>query len=408
MDPTRSAAFAIVAVGLAGASPAFAQQQQRSPDVVVGNVDNLTDFGNQTVDGDKYVGVTASTASCNIGNANLSWEQLPDKRHPVIAINLYRLVNGRMEQLGQSWVKHGFFATNDSDCPQMPGVTLPQCVHPGVGNILAPGCSDPYGESLNANADWLGPRSKINPATGDFDPAKARDLTGHPSSTELQRIVFVKDSLLGNVNARYFMEAQYIAADDAAAGNARNNVTYREVKPIRRQQTWVFNNVRSEARFEPAVKAWQGASFAEVTATEGNAKTSVIVAHKSTSLGNGRVRYDYAIHNLNSDLAVGAFTVPARGIENASIGFAAVRSYGEPWSNAAWTSKVESGKVTWSAEAFARNPKGNAIRWGTMYNFWFISTAPAASGRATLTRFKPKAGASAPEQVDVEVAAPGG
>lgn len=396
--------LALAGIGCCLALPALAQV----PDVIVGAVDNLTDFGHETVSGDRFVGVTASTSSCNIGSANLSWLQLPDKRHPVIAINLYRLRDGRFEQLGQSWVKHGFFATNDPDCPQMRGITLPQCVHPGIGSVLAPGCSDPYGEGLNANPDALGPRSKINPATGDFDPVKARDLTGHPASTELQRIIFVKESLLGDINARYFMEAQYIAADDAAAGKSRNNVTYREVKPTKRQQTWVFRNVGSEVRFEPAIKAWTGAAFAEVPATEGNSKSSVIVAHKSTPLANGRYRYDYAVHNLNSDLAVGALTVPAAGIENGSIGFSAVRSYGEPWSNAAWTSKVENGKLTWSAEKFSANPKGNAIRWGTTYSFWFVSSrAPSAQGRGVLGRFKPATGQSAPEKVDVVVVAPG-
>src|SRR6185295_18910135 len=60
------------------------------------------------------------TTACNTGSevaavphsGNLLWLASPDNRHPVIAQNLYRLstVNGatRLEQVGQSWVKHAF------------------------------------------------------------------------------------------------------------------------------------------------------------------------------------------------------------------------------------------------------------------------------------------------------------
>ena len=47
--------------------------------------------------------------------------QLPQTDHPVVPQNLYRMSGGadnneRFEQIGQSWMKHTFFALEDSVC----------------------------------------------------------------------------------------------------------------------------------------------------------------------------------------------------------------------------------------------------------------------------------------------------
>jgi hypothetical protein len=73
-------------------------------DIIVGVIDNTYQYAK---DGD-LVGISFSTTSCNAGDEYLDWVPIPDNRHPVIAMNLYRLSKYRLQQIGQSWVKHGF------------------------------------------------------------------------------------------------------------------------------------------------------------------------------------------------------------------------------------------------------------------------------------------------------------
>src|SRR5262249_45222825 len=99
------------------------------------------------------------TTSTNVGDVSLSWVS-DTPHHPVIAQNLYRYEGGRFEQLGQSWLKHGFFATNTDECHC-------GCDDPHTGTLLGPGCSDTYVSSLNGSQGGMGPRSAVNPHSGE-------------------------------------------------------------------------------------------------------------------------------------------------------------------------------------------------------------------------------------------------
>ena len=111
----------------------------------------------ELVDGaDTVFAFSVGTTSCNIGNQNLSWVG-STSAHPVIGQNLYRLKDGRLEQIGMSWLKHGFGALQGSLC--MP------CQGTGSWSALGVGCSDPYGSSLNGSQGPLGPRSEVNAAS---------------------------------------------------------------------------------------------------------------------------------------------------------------------------------------------------------------------------------------------------
>jgi hypothetical protein len=332
------------------------------PDVIVGFVDD----GREDSRIGSKIGLTASTNSCNLGDAPLNWHALPDNRHPAITLNLYRLVDGRIEQLAKSWVKHGFFATNQNACANIPEMAGRTCA-PGTGGTqLRPGCSDYYSEDLNADPSLLGPRSKItNSATGAFNGADAQNLTGYPGSQPAERILLVDEADLIQPGARYFVEGHYITADDALAGNARNNVTYREVKPLLRTGAYVLRNESDNVRTQPAILAWRdsGAQLAEIEANEGGGKTFLIVGSKASPAPGGKFRYDYVVYNMNSDFGVQSFSVPAAGIGAASVGFKAPSSNGEIWSNEAWQAKTDGG--------------------------WFVGDGPPGKGTATLSRFKP-------------------
>jgi hypothetical protein len=137
---------------------------QPGPDVIVGDLSGLAQFDNAV--GPK-VGLALATVSCNNGQVDLDWFKLPDNDHPVIPQNLYRMSGGtdnteRFEQVGQSSVKHAFFAQAQDLCGfGCNGVS---------GTHLGSGCSDPYSASLNSGGTShnLGSRAWINPFTVSF------------------------------------------------------------------------------------------------------------------------------------------------------------------------------------------------------------------------------------------------
>jgi hypothetical protein len=63
---------------------------------------------------------------------------------------------------------------------------------------------------------------------------------------------------------------------------------------------------------------------------------------------------------------------------------------GEVYSNTPWTSGNAGGAVTWATpETYAQNVNSSALRWGTMYNFWFTANTAPTAASATLGLFKP-------------------
>jgi hypothetical protein len=77
------------------------------------------------------------------------------------------------------------------------------------------------------------------------------------------------------------------------------------------------------------------------------------------------------------------------------VGFQAVFSHGGPLENDPWQAVTGNGRVTWAAKTFQQTPNANAIRWGTMYNFWFEAEGSPGRADASLGRFKPGAAAAA-------------
>ncbi len=114
--------------------------------MIVGDLIDTFGYGSQ--DTPAYFAYDIGTVSCNVGNVNLLWISSTNQ-HPVIAQNIYRLKNGRLEQLGGSWVKHGFYALTQNLCST--------CNGQGE-SVLGVGCSDPYDFGLNGQQSSLGPR----------------------------------------------------------------------------------------------------------------------------------------------------------------------------------------------------------------------------------------------------------
>jgi hypothetical protein len=177
------------------------------PDVIVGG---LTGPSNCTAAGGLDA-ISLGTTSCNLGDVWLNWISSTNQ-HPVIGGNLYRykVVNGagRFEQIGMSWLKHGFFALSENLC-------CPNCSSTD-GSHLGVGCSDPYTSSRNGSQSGLGPRWQVNANTGAFTYPPANPSW---SGTMARRLQFQLSDVESTAGVRYFGEARYVTPDDAAAGN---------------------------------------------------------------------------------------------------------------------------------------------------------------------------------------------
>lgn len=356
------------------------------PDVTVFS---FTDFQNWGV-ADGFVGYSVGTVSCNRGDTPLNWcdetrgcaPGATTRDHPVIAQNLYRLKNGRFDQIGMSWLKHGFYSTNQVSgaCTGLGGQT---CRTPPAGSAqLGVGCTDAYSASLNGGQP-LGPRSQVNGTTGVF-PFPATSPAGpYKVYDERVKVATADVDPAQNAGATYYAEGHYIAADDAAAGNALNNASYRKVTV---GNPPLYNLTMTGTFFEqqPALDAWP-AQDPTVLLTSVDLKGGAIVeryqvARKVTDLGGGLWHYEYAVHNLNSNRAASAFTVEfPQSTAFTNVGFKGIAHHsGEPYATDDWTPASTPNTLTWSTAPFATNPNAHALRWSTLFNFWFDADQPPA------------------------------
>jgi len=348
----------------------------KKPDVIVGDLFNVARVGAAN-------GITAyaiGTDSCNLGSCWLNWFQFTGD-HPVIAQNMFRLKDGRLEQIGQSWLKHGFAALAGSTCAAC--VAPPDYTHLGVG------CSDPYDAALNADQSQMGPRSSVNPTTGVFTfPDPAMDTTGNGIFKRLQVHDVDLDPAL-NPGALYFVEGQYVTRDDAAAGNQANNASYRKVL-VGASPNFNLSFDGLTQRQQPAIHAWKVAD-PSVTETPVQADGRFLVSAAATPLGGNLYHYEYAIQNLSSHRGAQSFSIPfPPGTTVSNVGFHDVDYHsGEAYDGTDWTVTVSSGAVTWATVPFATNPDANALRWGTLYNFRFDADVAPGLGGASLGLFRP-------------------
>ena len=117
--------------------------------------------------------------------------------------------------------------------------------------------------------------------------------------------------------------------------------------------------------------------------------------------------FDCAQHLQQPARHGGWFSVPvAPGTTVTNIGFRDVNYHsGDPYSPTDWTPSVAGGYVTWQGGDYAVSPNGNALRYATMYNFWFDADRPPVDADAMLGLFKPGA-AGTPNAATFAVLAP--
>ncbi len=435
MSNLKTGALVGAAMIAAIAGHAAAQcQTSTGADVIVGRIIGASGANSQiqnySVSGTGAAtldAVSLGTTSCNIGNAKLMWDAFPSANHPAIGGNMYKFkaVNGagRFEQIGMSWLKHGFTALAQSECCT--------CQPPSEGGSrLGIGCSDPYTGSRNGGQGSAGPRWQINAATGVFPSGSSANPTRTVTNTDRRLEMLLSDLEVSAASVRYFGEAQYVSPDDAAAGNKNNNASYIECSVAAGTAATGFNFSFLDAtagtgpnktqRQKAAIEAWPlceaGVTLTTVLVPSDG---KFIVGSKVTDLGGGIWHYEYAVYNMNSDRNGGSFSVPVpAGVNVTNIGFHdvtyrngdATGNLGAGMSNTInfsstdWAATVASGAITWTTESEGTNNRANAIRWGTTYNFRFdANIAPNLTGELNLGLWK----AGSPASMTVVAQIPG-
>ena len=340
------------------AAPAVAS----GADLEVTGISSATTFGE--VNGERSFAVGFET--CNVGDTPIDWVSNTNE-HPVLATQLYRLHDGRFEQLGLSLAFHEFFPLELNLCGD--------CTPSGESDTLGVGCANVNSSGLSGAQNTMGPRTEINPATGLFQfPPTGFNQTGDAIFKRLRAPV----ADLAVPGARYFFETVSVAPDDAAAGNSGNNASHRETM-------FVGGNLNPQLVGEtaaglPAIYAWQQADpsvhIAEAQTADGG---RILVASRASADGLLGWRYDYAVYNLDSAINAVGFESPVPGVDDViSVGDETFRDVdyhsGDPVDGADWERNRLAFSVRWDAQpAPILAGLRNSIRWGTLYNFGYSS-----------------------------------
>ena len=374
-------------------------------DVIVGAIPNVATYTAVTSGGVTTMAYAFGTTSCNIGTAQLEWFQAPDNRHPFIPMNAYRWKGNRFEHIGMGWGKHGFTALQQTLCGP--------CTSSGTGTYLGVGCSDPYSASLNGSQSGLGTRTEVNASTGTFPGTFNSGAAS--ASTSVHRRVQIRSTDLDpaqNAGARYVSEGHYIHQQDATAGNDNNNASWREftVGNVGANGSRALTLTGATFQQKAAIEAWKTFDPAVTISTVDVSNDGrFIVGCKVTDNGNGTWHYEYAVHNFNSHRSGRSFSVPVpAGTAVTNAGFKDINYHsGDPYDPTDWTISISGGAVTWTGGDFAANPNGNALRFATLYNFWFDASSAPVPANAAIGLFRPGA-ATDPTSVTVAVDGPGG
>ncbi len=353
------------------------------PDIVVGEITEVRYWSRAG----NTIAYSVGATVCNIGDTGATWQ--PDtNQHAVIAQSMFRLKHGRIEQIGQSWLRHTTTAANDGSC----GICAP-----AQSGILGVGCSDPYGAGLSGEQSALGPKWQVHASSADFPFPPASPPVASPIDRRLQVLSNDIEPEL-NQGAAYFVEALLASPDDARADRAMNNASCRQINFGMLDSDPAMAGATLSQR--PAISAWKNADPAvtelNLDFTENGNSARFIVACKSTEVGTGVWRYEYAVYNQNSDRAAGRFAVPLPSSASVfQVGFHDVDYHSGDgddninFHDTDWYSIRTDGTLLWETDPFEDKPNSNALRWGTMYNFWFDADVPPTSGRAIVGLFRP-------------------
>jgi hypothetical protein len=387
-----------------GAKGGYAFGGDIGPDVAVSRL-GLTSGGTGTDDFDYYGAATdpqtgtmtrafaMASTSCNVGDETAEWISGSTGRHPVIAQNIFRLHDGKFEQIGYSWMKHSFCAVSETTCGTCQATSC---------STLGIGCADTYWAGLNDGAGG-GPKWNINPqGLGLNGTTAATHLTPHPfpapqGPTAIRgRLQIHDEDIINNTDADYFAEVQYVTHDEELR-NRHNNASWREVQVFNTAIVGVGTGQATVQFEQPAIRAWKDKD-PEVTIIDVDVPEEgrFHLAYRVYDNGDGTWNYEYALHNLNSDRAARSFMVPhGANVQRSAIGFNDIHTHSAGGNNdpyydtTDWAITEGPTSTRWTTDAWADNQLANAVRWGTLYNYRFTANTPPETGEAVIGLYKP-------------------
>ena len=340
--------------------------------------------------------IAPSASLQNVGEADVPWilpfgqielyPHEPRDQHPFLVWNLYRIHEGRLEQLAASGLKHAFFTVN-SRCEL-------NCSFDWQGDyILWPGCQDVYSESTNDLNHRQGPRDELIPHLGHwdscgsfFDPECSGEF--QQFADDWQHRLMVDPAELNLDGARYFLDAWYLIQFDV---NIWNSMAFREIVPQALDTgAWIFE----PGEFQPGspLREWVPENSLSLTAGH-----QLIVVESDTpdapypnnmplghlrvlaqvdELDGGLYRYRYAV--MNFDLS--------RGLHGFEIPLPPDAQLREVWMDG----PPDVLRETWPHErsdegVLFRAPREHSLPWFTLYNFEIVTNrAPDQSGSVRL------------------------
>jgi hypothetical protein len=349
-------------------------------------------------------GLSISTTACNIGTNPVGWFQPMATDHPSIAFLLVREENGRLVQISdRSYVKHGFFATNQSSCSQ--------CPNPGSNPThLLPGCSDTYSTNNNGDQYYLGPPSEIDPWLGQWTSQCSHFDRGEPpvappqdcdnirSLTQTQagnlgpvgHRINVTDANLDHPGAKFYYQGMYVILGEPEA-NRGNNLLSAEFTPTWNGSGWSLSAGGPQVPGS-VLQRWSGATVR--SSTNGVNDGRLFVAVVVTKPAGGPYHYEFAIHNRDNQRGVGAFRIPLHPSAKVfNVGFGDFD--GDTGND--WTSAISATELAFSTQA-------HPLEWNSIFNFWFDSYGPPTAKSVSLDQFLPGIGSPT---VTISSTAPG-
>ncbi len=363
------------ALGACASTLIFCSVAAAQPDVIVGDLQQVASWGSS---GDIYA-YSVGTTSCNVGDEVLQW-QSGNNLHPVIGQSMYRYKDGKFDQIGLSWLKHGFCALSQTLCG--PCSATP-CSTLGVG------CSDPYTASRNGNQGNIGPRFEVNAYTGDYPFPYTSPMPIEPVIGRRLQVLEEDIDPAQNAGAQYFVDGHYVTPDETPE-DSENNMSYRPI------------TVNDDANFSialdgttqqelPAIFAWQSVDpEVEIVEVRVPGEGLMWLGYRVTNIGGGNYHYEYALMNVNSHRAARSFIVElANSVTLSNVEFYG-RPYhsGEPISDTPWSSVINGDNITWSTETFAQNPDALALYWGRMFSFRFDANAAPTMSTVSIGTFR--------------------
>lgn len=376
-------------------------------DVALIDLDSVNQAGMPS--GGRIVVVPSVTVK-NVGTANVPWYSkfsgahapYANDQHPFLAWQMARALDGVLEPLGRSHLKHAFATGNDNCRPDACKTDL---------HILGLECEDLYGFSSNTWNAALGPRSELTASTGVWahcnEPAPGTpshfDANGDcvqdhtdPFGDSFAHGMTVAESALGVPSARYFVEAFYVVRDDV---DVFDSMGLREVTPAP-GMTWTFP-AASPFTPGPIVDAWVDPSAPGADADNRLVDTGeghLQLAVRVLELGGGQRRFAYALQNLDFDRRIRTFHVPFdAGAGVSGIAF----TDGDAIAANDWSATADATGITWTAPAAAIPPA--ELDWGTLLAFRFETDQGAIQALTTLGVFEP----GSPSVLPVRSLAPG-